>query len=556
MTAKIVSYTSSYNFAMKSTMFRTISKYVVVITIFFTLVACQPPELPSGLVYCSEGNPSSFNPQLVTSGTTIDATSRQLYDRLVKFDTQTGLVTSGLATHWEISKDKKTYTFYLRHDVRFHHSLIFKPQRKFNAYDVVFSFNRIIDNKNPYHSISKSGYPFFQGIDFAGLIEGISAPDASIVIFKLKHKDASFLANLASDFAVILSKEYADQLLTKGTPETIDQLPIGTGPFIFQHYVKNEYIRFARNNDYWGQKPQVKHLVFDITRKSPQRLAKLITRDCSVSALPKPEEIKVVKQNNHVELQQQKGMNVAYWAFNTQKPPFDNQLVRQALSIAVNKKAILKVVYHNTATEAKSILPPASWAQTDIYSDVYDPVKARRLLKQAGIKNLEMSIWAMPTARAYNPNPIKTAQLLQSELALIGVKAKIISYDWSVFLAKLSDATYDSVLIGWDADNSDPDNFFSPFLSCSSLDSHNNRSHWCDPRLDSLLAEAKSLSSKQARRAIYQQAEQLIYQYKPIVPLAHSNRMILKRADVNGVHLSSFGGISFVQATNGTAQEK
>ncbi len=512
------------------------------------LSGCQPPELPSGLVYCSEGNPSGFNPQLVTSGTTVDATSHQIYDHLIEFDTKTGDISPGLATGWKVSADKKTYTFYLRKGVTFHQSSVFIPRREFNAEDVLFSFYRIIDAENPYHYISNLGFPFFQSIDFSGLIEDITAPDDYTVVFRIKHKDASFLANLASDFAVILSKEYADLLMLKGTPAVIDQLPIGTGPFVFQHYVKNEYIRFIRNNEYWGKKPKVETLVFDITRKSSQRLAKLLTRDCSVSALPKPEEIKVVNQNHHIELQQQKGMNVAYWAFNIRKPPFDNKLVRHALSIAVNKKAILKAVYHGTATEAKSILPPASWAQTDVYRDVYNPVKAKKLLKQAGIKNLEMSIWAMPTARAYNPNPIKTAQLIQADLARIGIKAKIISYDWSVFLAKLNDATYDSVLIGWDADNSDPDNFFSPFLSCASLKSHNNRSRWCSAHLDELLTEARLLSSKQARKNIYRQAEQIIYQHRPIVPLVHNNRMVLKRSNVEGVHLSPFGGISFADA--------
>ena len=523
--------------------------------LLFLILGCQPPELPSGLVYCSEGNPSGFNPQLVTSGTTVDATSHQLYDHLIEFDAKTGELKPGLASRWKVSKDEKTYTFYLRKGVKFHHSSIFMPLRDFNAEDVLFSFHRIINVRNPYHYISNLGYPFFQGIDFANLVEDITAPDEHTVVFRIKHKDASFLANIASDFAVILSKEYADQLLLKGTPAVLDQSPIGTGPFVFQHYVKNEYIRFARNNDYWGDKAKVETLVYDITRKSSQRLAKLLTRDCSVSALPKPDEIKVVKQNHHIKLQQQKGMNVAYWAFNTTKPPFNNPLVRHALSIAVNKKAILKAVYHNTATEAKSILPPASWAQTDVYHDAYNPIKAKALLKQAGINNLEMSIWAMPTARTYNPNPVKTALLIQADLSRIGIKVKIISYDWSVFLAKLNDGIYDSVLIGWNADNGDPDNFFSPFLSCASLKSNNNRSHWCSKQLDDLLTKAKLISSKQKRKQIYQQAEQVIYQNRPIVPLVHNNRMILRRSDIKGVHLSPFGGISFADATHKKVQD-
>ncbi|MBE8168095.1 MAG: ABC transporter substrate-binding protein [Shewanella sp.] len=524
------------------------------------LIACQPSQAPSGLVYCSEGNPESFNPQLVTSSTTLDATSHQIYDHLVEYETASGKVRPALATSWTISPDGKRYTFNLREGVSFHHSELFTQSRSFDSSDVVFSFNRVIDQNNPYHFLSRNGYPFFQSIDFAKLVKSIESPAFNKVVFNLNRSDASFLANMASDSAIVLSKEYADHLLQAGMPQKLDQDAIGTGPFQLKQYAKNEYIRYLRNDNYWGDLPEIKNLVFDITRKSSQRLAKLITGDCNVSALPKPSEIIVVEQNNHIELQQQNGMNVSYWAFNTQKPPFNNLRVRQALAMAINKKDILHAVYNDTAIEARGILPPASWSHCPVHDEIsFSPSRARRILEEEGIKNLELDLWAMPTARAYNPNPIKTAQLMQADLARINVKVNIINYDWSVFIHKLNSTNYDSVLIGWTADNSDPDNFFSPFLSCASLKSNNNRSKWCSKSFDALLQQAKSLQKQSDRRDLYHQAETIIETQKPIVTLAHSNRMVLKRSDISGIDLTPFGGISFANAKhmqNINAQKK
>ncbi|ABM25424.1 extracellular solute-binding protein, family 5 [Shewanella sp. W3-18-1] len=510
------------------------------------MVACGPQQIPSGLVYCSEGNPESFNPQLVTSGTTIDATSHQIYSRLVDYDTQSGNLVPALATSWSMSEDGLSYRFKLREGVQFQHSSRFTPSRPFNADDVLFSFNRIINTQHPYHWVSRTGYPFFQSIGFSEQVKLIEKVNTHEIIFYLARKDASFLSNLATDFAVILSDEYAQQQLALGHPENVDHYAIGTGPFTLVKYVKNEYIRYRRNPDFWGEPAKVDMLVFDITPKSTVRLAKLIAGDCSVSALPKAGELPVIGQHKELNIESQPGLNVAFWAFNTLKPPLNDVRVRSALAHAVDKQHILRAVYQNTAVEAIGVLPPASWAYDNNKGLIdYNPQKARDLLKEAGIKNLSIDIWAMPVARAYNPNTLKTAELIQSDLANVGVKVNIISYDWSVFSQRLSRDEYDSVLIGWNADNSDPDNFFTPLLSCSAMLSNNNRSRWCNPEFDTILARAKDVSTQAERKVIYQQAEAFLAEQIPMLSLAHAKRVALTRHDITGMQLTPFGGISF-----------
>ncbi|MCE9678253.1 ABC transporter substrate-binding protein [Shewanella sp. AS1] len=513
------------------------------------LTACGPTRVPSGLVYCSEGNPESFNPQLITSGTTVDATS-QLYDTLVEYDALSGKLVPALASDWQISDDELVYTFTLRTGVRFHHSKRYSPHRNFNADDVLFSFNRIIDSANPYHFIAKTGYPFFESVGFSNLIDKIEKIDDYQVAFHLTRKDASFLSNLATGYSVILSKEYGDHLLQLGEPELLDKQAIGTGPFQLIDYVKNDFIRFYRNHQYWRTSPQVEQLVFDITPKSTTRLAKLITGDCNISALPKAGELQVVIDKEDLEVDSQPGFNVAFWAFNTERIPLNDVRVRRALAYAIDKENILRAVYQKTAVEAIGVLPPHSWAYSENQKEIeYNPQKALQLLEEAGVHDLTIDIWAMPVARIYNPNPHKTAELIQADLAHIGVKVNIVTYDWSVFNQKLSQQTYDSVIIGWNADNSDPDNFFSPILSCASASTNSNRSRWCDSQLEELLEAAKDTTHQETRKALYQQAEELIAQRVPLLPLAHTTRLAVKQKQLTQSKLTPFGGISFTQIT-------
>ena len=189
------------------------------------------------LVYCSEGSPEGFNPQLFTSGTTYDASSVPIYNRLVEFKTGTTEVIPGLAEKWDVSEDGKTYTFHLRKGVKWQDNKDFKPTRELNADDVVFSFDRQKNDKNPYHKVSGGSYEYFEGMGLQDLISEVKKVDDNTVQFVLTRPEAPFLADLAMDFASILSKEYADNMLKAGTPEKVDLNPIGTGPFQLLQYI-------------------------------------------------------------------------------------------------------------------------------------------------------------------------------------------------------------------------------------------------------------------------------------------------------------------------------
>lgn len=523
----------------------------------------------TGIIYCSESNPVTFNPQLDTSSTTSDASSHQLYDRLLDFDPDSGRIVPSLASSWLVSDDGLTYAFQLRRDVWFHTTGYFEPSRNFNADDVIFSIDRWRLKSHPYHYVSGGSYPYFESIGIAQNIASVERVNGYRVEITLKRRDSSFLANLATDFAVILSKEYATELAQAGTPSKIDQLPIGTGPFKFESYRKDHFIKYLRHDNYWRTQThevkgsdlatepqnvseeqkitQVEQLIFDITPRSSLRLAKLMTGECDATAFPAQTELEVIRTEDDLTLAEKPGLNVGFWAFNTQRPPFDNPDVRRALAAAIDKNTLLEAVYFDSATRAKTLLPAASWAfQTDADDTAYNPVLARKLLADAGIApGFSMTIWAMPVERAYNPNATKMAELIQRYLRDVGVEATIVSYDWATFRRHLQEGLHDSVLIGWSADNGDPDNFYRPLLSCGAIPSGTNRAMWCNDDYDKLLNEALQTDDIDERSAIYKQVNRLLYERLPVVPIAHAYRYQAYRNELKGMTINPFGGVRF-----------
>ena len=485
-------------------------KSIATVCLSLLILGCNNESILSlsehSVIYCAEGSPETFNPQLVTSGTTIDATSNQLYDRLITYKGADNTLTPALAKSWHVTRDGKKVTFYLRKDVPFHHTDYFSPSRLLNADDVIFSFNRVLNAGHPFHLVSGGNYPFFQGVNLSELVEEVEKINDYTIRFHLSHADSSFLANLATDFAIILSAEYAQQLSKENSKSNIDTHPIGTGPFKLKEYRVGSLIRFYRHEQYWQEPAKIEQLVFDITPSNTGRLTKLLAKECDITAYPIAHE--KINQHNDLTLEAVTALNVGYFAFNVNKPPFDNKLVRQAISYAINKKVLLEAVYQGKAELANSILPNTSWAFDDSTPEQeFNPVLAKSLLEVAGFpQGFTMDLWAMPVQRPYNPNAITMAKLIQADLSNIGIKVKIVSYEWNTFLHRLRLGEHQSFLLGWSADHPDPDNFFSPMLSCSASQTGSNRTFWCNQGYDDIIQKALQTTDINLRKKYYAQS--------------------------------------------------
>lgn len=526
------------------------SKYIVCFTAFL-LAGCvgdtNQQIKNTGIIYCSEGSPTSFNPQLDTSGTTVDASSHQLYDRLLEFDPQSSKIVPGIAESWRVSRDGLVYTFQLRKQVNFHTTTYFQPTRPMNADDVIFSINRWRLSSHPFHDINNEEYPYFLSLGLDKLIKDVKRINGYRIEITLDKPDSSFLANLATDFAVILSEEYASTLLQNNSPKKLDEQPIGSGPFKFVDYQKDRFIRYTRHTEYWKHEEVIEQLIYDITPSSSLRLAKLMTGECDVVSLPAHSELEIIKDRENLILDEKPGLNVGFWAFNTSKPPFDNPEVRRALAMGIDKSTILEAVYFGSAVKANGLIPPSSWAyQEDLREGGYNPVLAKELLRKNGIEaGFSMNIWAMPVERAYNPNAVMMAELIQGYLEQLDIQVEIISFEWTLFRKRLEGGAHDSVLIGWSADNGDPDNFYRPVLSCAAIDSGTNRASWCNETFEEIIDEALTYSDIETRAALYQTANAIIADQIPLVPIAHAFRFQAYRDNIENLEINPFGGIRF-----------
>jgi dipeptide transport system substrate-binding protein len=501
------------------------------------------------LVYCSEGSPEGFDPALYTAGTTFDASSHPIFNRLVEFKTGTTEVIPGLAESWEASEDGLEYTFKLRPGVKFHTTDYFTPSRDFNADDVIFSFMRQNDESNPYYTVSGGTWEYFNGMSMPDLISSIEKVDDMTVKFVLNRVEAPFVANLAMDFASIQSAEYADAMMEAGTPEMLNQQPIGTGPFEFVAYQKDAVIRYAKNAEYWKEGlPKVDNLVFAITTDNSVRYQKLLAGECHVMPYPNPADVAEMKSNPDVNVMEQEGLNVGYLAYNTQLAPFDNPMVRKALNMAIDKSAIIDVVFQGSGQAAKNPIPPTMWSYNDaIEDDAYDPEAAKAMLEEAGVSDLSMKIWAMPVQRPYNPNARRMAELIQEDFSQIGVEVEIVSYEWGEYLERSSAVDRDgAVLLGWTGDNGDPDNFLAVLLGCDGVGG-SNRAQWCYQPFEDVVQAAKVTSDTAERTALYEEAQVIFKEQAPWATIAHSVVFMPMRPEVEGYVMHPLGGHIFTE---------
>ncbi len=521
------------------------TRYVLTAIVLAGL-AWLPPVFAKTLVFCSEGSPEGFNPSLYTAGTTFDASSRAMFDRLVHFKRGTTVIEPGLAESWEVSADGLFYTFNLRKGVKFHTNKDFQPTRGFNADDVLYSFERQWKQDHRDHKLSGGTYEYFNSMDMPNLLKSIVKVDDYTVRFVLNEPEAPFIANMGMDFASILSAEYADKMNAAGTPDKIDLEPIGSGPFQLLSYQKDAVIRYRAHAEYWLGKPAIDNLVFSITPDAAVRYAKLKKGECHVMPYPNPADLAAMQQDPDIQLLEQEGLNIGYLAFNTVKKPFDDRRVRQALNYAINKQAIIDAIYLGAGVAAKNPIPPTIWSYDDATKDYpYDPGKAKALLNQAGYTNgFDTDIWAMPVQRPYNPNARRMAEMIQADFAKVNVNAKIVTFEWGEYLKRSKAGEHQTVLLGWTGDNGDPDNFLHVLLGCAAAKGA-NRARWCHRPFDDLILRAKRTPDVTKRTELYKKAQAIFKQEAPWVTIAHSVVFKPIRKEVVDFRIDPFGGHIF-----------
>lgn len=469
------------------------------------------------LVYGRGADAVSLDPINVTDGESIRVT-HNVFETLLEYDENLELQPK-LATEYSSSEDGLTWTFKLREGVKFHDGT------DFNADAVVFNFDRWMDPENPYH---KGGdfpyYPFLYG-GFKGdenhLIEHVKATGEHELEIKLKRKTAPFLSYLAISMFGIASPAALEEF-----EGDVNEHPVGTGPFKFEEWNRNNTITLVKNPDYWMEgKPYLDKVIYQVIPENSARLNALQTGEIDVLDGMNATDTNAVEETEGLELLKRPSFNIGYMAFNTEKKPFDDPKVRQAINMAINKEEIVDAFYNGLAETATSPLPPSLWG----YDDTLDPYEynveeAKKLLAEAGFENgFETELYTMSNPRPYMPEPVKIAEAIQADLAEVGITAEIVSTEWATYLEDTKQGKHTMAMYGWTGVMADPDNFLYPNLSKTNTEKPaQNIAFYKSDEFTSLITEARETIDQDKRIELYKQAQQLFQKDAPWVMLAYT----------------------------------
>lgn len=498
-------------------------------------------------IYARRTDVITLDPSHTTDFVSQDV-SAQIYDTLVKFKDGTTEIEPSLATSWEISEDGLEYIFHLKKNVYFAPTKYFTKTSEFTADDVVFSFRRQYDKTHPFHLLgsyeamlqilqnSKNKYvPFayWSSMGMDNFVKSVKKVDKYTVKFELKEPSAPFMTFMAMEFASILSKDYAFSLARKGKAEQLGKLPIGTGAFVFDSWQKDKSLVLVKNENFHRQPAKLDKVIIQIIPDSKERLLALKKGQIHLTDSLTPGEINEAYNSPNISVLSSEGLNVRYVAMNQLVPFFKDKKVRQAINYAIDTKAFNEAVYGKYAEVINTPIPPTMWSYNpNVKTYDYDPEKAKELLRQSSYPNgFKTSI----TIRSYMSRGVK---LLQQNLAQVGIQAEIISLDKSDFYKYVKAGKHHITILGWNADNGDPDNFLYTLLSKESTQiPANNRAFWINEEYNSLVTRARLTTNIQERIELYQKAQEVFAEDAPWAAMSTELTIIATSKNVKGIKI-------------------
>lgn len=479
------------------------------------------------LVFGRNKDAVTLDPAVATDGMSLNV-ARATMEGLTQYSPGSFDIRPWLATSWTLSPDSKTWTFTLRHAVKF------QDGTPFDAGAVKTNLDRWRLKNDPLHTQLKGNYSYYadQFGGFPGVISDVRvlAPDKVQIV--LTKPVAPMLANLAMP-AFSLSSPTA----MKSRGEDYFREPVGTGPYQVVEWVKDDHITLKAFDGYWGHKARIPTVILRDIPDAASSLIALQKGEIDGWEYPQPNDLPRIAQDHNLRLYHMPPNNVMYLALNNGRRPFDNVLVRRAINEAIDAKAIIKNFYDPSAQVADEFLPAAIWPHGVKVSYAYDPSDARVLLARAGYPNgFSTTLWYMTLPRPYLPQPQRVAEAIQADLKNVGINATLQGFEWGTYLQRVMNAEADMALFGWSGDNGDPDNFLYVLLDRDSATppGAQNVCFWKDPRFHQFATQAQTVTDKGKRAALYQQALQVVHDQAPCVPLAHTSPPIAFKVKVKG----------------------
>lgn len=484
------------------------------------------PKASDTLIYAQGAEPRGMDPALVDDGESAKVMIN-IYDGLLKYNNDSTKVEPALAKSWEVSPDGLTYTFKLQEGVKFHDGTDFDA----NAVKVN------IDRQLPPQVTEDMAYASF----VYGSVKDVQVVDKNTVKVNLKAPSTPFLANLA----MVMSAPIVSPKALTDSKNNVNQAPVGTGPYKFVKWAKDENIVLVRNDAYWGTKAITKNVIFKFIKDNSARVVALNNGEADmIDGI----DATVVKQITDAgnKIFKAPGMNINYMAYNTSKAPFNDAKVRVAVSKSINVPELVKSLYQGYSEPATSILPTFMEGYDKSVSQVaYDAAAAATAIKATGLTKVHMIAYTNP--RPYNTATGQSlAEAVQGYLSKVGVTSTIDSFDWTTYKQKVKAGDFDIAFYGWIGDNGDPDNFMTLL---SDEDPTMNIARYKNPEFIKLIAKGVETPAGVDRNKVYTELEKVAAADAAWLPISHAETLCAYRPNIQNFNyhmtgVTPFAGVS------------
>ncbi|HLJ59982.1 MAG TPA: ABC transporter substrate-binding protein [bacterium] len=468
--------------------------------------AADQPKRGGTLIYGLSTEPPDLDPH-VNSGSSAGNVKAAVYQGLVRYG-HGGVIEPALAEHWGLVGQTQ-YVFHLRPGVKFHNG------DPLTAADVKFSMDRILD--------PKTGSALRSSLK---AIKSVEVVDPMTVKIVLSEPFAPLLAYLAEPYGAIVDAKFVQG------GANLRSVMMGTGPFKFVSWDPGQRIRLVRNDAYWESgKPYLDGINFVPLADAQTRLTALRAGDIMMMDFVPQEQMNAIARDTQLKLYADVGIFMCI-IFNPQRKPYDDVRVRQAISYAIDRNAVVKTIFDGRGTPITGDVIPNNWWSHDAKADgmyTYQPDKARQLLKEAGYGDgLKITILAPITYSLHT----RTAQVLQAQLAKVGIQAQLDLPEWAVVLNRHNQGDFAIEVRGLSASVNDPD-FLSLFYESDST-FYPKQVGFKDAQLDQWLDQARALGNQAIRKQLYAKIEERALMLAPWVYIAWGDQGEAARAYVRG----------------------
>jgi peptide/nickel transport system substrate-binding protein len=545
-----------------------------------TMGACASSERDSGegaaeggggggtFVFGAPGDPAMFDPAFATDGESFRIT-RQIYDGLLTTKAGSADIEPALAEDYEVSEDGLEYTFALREGVKF------TDGTDFNAEAVCYNFDRWYNFEGLAASPAASEYyqnvfgGFASTPDVPSLYESCEATDESTAVVKITQVTSRFPAALTLPSFAMQSPTALEEYDANNLSGNEDALsypayalehPTGTGPFKLESWdVGNGEVTLVRNEDYWGEPAGVEEIIFRTISDGNTRRQELEAGEIDGYDLVAPADYDALEEAGFQVLPREP-FNILYLGINggnlpgtAANPALKDERVRQAIAHAIDRETIVNSLLPDGAEPATQFVPPSvdGWAD-DVTTYEYDPAKAKSLLEEAGAVGTTLRFF-YPTdvSRPYLPDPAAMFEVINKNLTDAGFVTQPTSLPWNPdYLDAVSAGGADLHLLGWTGDYNDAYNFIGTFFAdAGGGQAKEEFGGFVSPEIFEALATADAEPDASARTELYQEANRVIMEFLPAVPISHSPNALVVAENVEGLVPSPLSAEDFSTVT-------